>query len=61
MMALLVFKEKLKQFYAKFNIYLVALVKFAVGYLTFYLINSNIGFMERFKINLLAVLIVIFG
>ncbi len=55
MMALLVFKEKLKQFYAKFNIYLVALVKFAVGYLTFYLINSNIGFMERFKNPLIPV------
>ena len=49
MMGLLVFKEKLKQFYGKYNMYLVPLIKFVAGCLSFYLINSNIGFMSILK------------
>lgn len=49
MIGLLVFKEKLKRFYAKHSIYVIPLVKFVVGVLSFYLINSNIGFMTQLK------------
>ncbi|MEY8394747.1 ABC transporter permease [Lachnospiraceae bacterium 45-P1] len=49
MMGLLVFKEKLKQFYGKYDMYITPLVKFLVGATTFYLINSNIGFMTKLK------------
>ena len=45
MIGLLVFKEKLKQFYGKYNIYIVPVVKFLVGFLTFWLINANVGFI----------------
>lgn len=49
MMGLLVFKEKLKQFYGKYNMYITPLVKFLVGATAFYLINTNVGFMTRLK------------
>ena len=49
MIGLLVFKEKLKQFYGKYNIYIVPVVKFLVGFLTFWLINANVGFMSKLK------------
>lgn len=55
MMGLLVFKEKLKQFYGKYNIYITPVVKFLVGAAAFYLINSNVGFMERLKNPLVPV------
>lgn len=49
MMGLLVFKEKLKRFYGKYDMYITPLVKFLVGATAFYLINSNIGFMTKLK------------
>lgn len=55
MMGLLVFKEKVKRFYGKHSIYIIPLVKFVVGALTFYLINSNIGFMTQLKNPLIPV------
>ena len=55
MIGLLVFKEKLKQFYGKYNIYIVPVVRFLVGFLTFWLINANVGFMTKLKNPLIAV------
>ena len=55
MIGLLVFKEKLKQFYGKYNIYIVPVVKFLVGFLTFWLINANVGFMSKLKNPLIPV------
>ncbi len=49
MMGLLVFKEKLKHFYGKYDMYITPLVKFLVGAAAFYLINSNIGFMTKLR------------
>lgn len=57
MMELLVFKEKLRQFYGKYSLYIIPLIKFAVGYVTFYLINSNVGFMTRLKNPLIPVIL----
>lgn len=47
MMKLLVFKEKLKRFYGKYNLYIIPIVKFLVGLTAFYLINANIGFASK--------------
>ncbi len=49
MIALLVLKEKLKQFYSKYSIYVTLAVKFLLGCLTFALISGNIGFMVKIK------------
>jgi len=56
MMALLVFKEKLKQFYGKYSYYIIPIAKFALGAAAFYLINQNIGFMEKLKHPLVPVI-----
>ena len=55
MIGLLVFKEKLKQFYGKYNIYIVPVVRFLVGFLTFWLIHANVGFMTKLKNPLIPV------
>ena len=55
MMGLLVFKEKIKQFYGKYNIYIIPVVRFLVGAAAFYLINANVGFMTKLKNPLIPV------
>lgn len=55
MMGLLVFKEKVKQFYGKYNIYIIPVVKFLVGALAFWMVNSNVGFMAKLKNPLIPV------
>lgn len=47
MMSLLVFKERLKEFYARFDIYIMPVIKFLFSYLAFWLMNKNIGFMVK--------------
>ncbi|MGI5983669.1 MAG: ABC transporter permease [Sakamotonia sp.] len=56
MMGLLVFKEKLKQLYGKYNRYMIPAVKFLLGAAAFFLINSNVGFMAKLKNPLVPVL-----
>lgn len=56
MMELLVFKEKVKRFYGKYSMYVIPAVKFVVGALAFYLINSNIGFFTQLKHSLIPVI-----
>lgn len=55
MKGLLVFKEKLKTFYAKYSLYVIPVVKFAVGFFAFWLINQNIGFMTKLNRPVIAV------
>ena len=55
MMGLLVFKEKLKQLYGKYNRYMIPAVKFLLGALAFFLISSNVGIMARLKNPLVPV------
>ena len=55
MMDLLVFKENLKRFYGKYSIYIISVLKFAVGAAAFFLINSNIGFMSRLNNPLIPI------
>lgn len=47
MTLLLEWKEKIKSFYGKYDIYLQPLLKFIVALITFSVINSNLGFMSR--------------
>lgn len=49
MMALLVFREKLRSFYGKYDAFLIPLMKFALSLAVFWQINSNIGYMEKLK------------
>ncbi len=44
MMGLLVLKERLKELYARFDIYITPVIKFIFSGMTFFLINNNIGF-----------------
>ncbi|MEY8356057.1 ABC transporter permease [Lachnospiraceae bacterium 54-53] len=47
MMGLLVFKERLKEFYTRFDIYITPVIKFVFSCLAFFLMNYNIGFMTK--------------
>lgn len=47
MTGLLEIREKLRNFYGKYELYVTAGVKFLLGLVTFFLINSRIGYMER--------------
>lgn len=47
MMSLLVLKERLKEFYARFDIYITPVMKFLFSYIIFFMMNSNIGFMTK--------------
>lgn len=47
MMGLLVLKERLKGFYARFDIYVNPLIKFMFSCMAFFLMNGNIGFSSK--------------
>lgn len=44
---LLVFKERIKNFYNKYEIYVTPFLKFMLAFIAFVLINMNLGFMEK--------------
>lgn len=47
MSELLVWKEKLREFYAKYSLFVDKAIQFLLAIVTFYVINSNIGVMKR--------------
>ena len=47
MSELLVWKEKLREFYAKYSLIVDKTIQFLLAIVTFYVINSNIGVMKR--------------
>ena len=47
MTILLEFKEKLKLFYGKFDIYIVPFVKFVLAFTVFLMLGNRVGFMEK--------------
>ncbi len=49
MTILLEFREKLKNFYGKYEIYIKPLVKCIMAFITLSMINANIGFMTKLK------------
>lgn len=53
---LLVYKEYVKRFYARYEEYIVPLLKFVLGLILFATINSRLGYMER--LNNTAVVLV---
>lgn len=57
MTELLEIKQRLKIFYAKYDAYLIPVIRFAFAFLTFMLINSQIGFMEQLTNPMLSLLL----
>lgn len=49
MMPLLVFRERVKNFYQRYDAYITPVVKFFFALITFFAINSEIGYDTRFK------------
>lgn len=49
MMALLVFREKLRSFYGKYDAFIIPFVKFGLGLAVFFMLNINVGFMAKLK------------
>ena len=47
MSTLLVWREQMQRFYAKYSIFIRIGFQFCMGFLVFYQINSNIGFMKK--------------
>ena len=57
MTSILEFKEKLKEFYARFGVYVDMFIKFIITLTAMLLINKNIGYMEKLN-NPFVVIIV---
>ncbi|MCI8483787.1 MAG: hypothetical protein HFH41_05560 [Lachnospiraceae bacterium] len=49
MTGLLEIREKLRIFYGRYELYVITGMKFVLGLVVFFLINSQIGYMERLK------------
>lgn len=49
MMALLEFREKLRQFYGRYDAVVMPFLKFGVSLAVFWLLNSNVGYMDKLK------------
>ena len=47
MMGLLVFKEGLKAFYAKYSAFAIPVIRFAVGFTAVFVMNQNVGFITK--------------
>lgn len=47
MSTLLVWREQLQVFYAKYSVFIRIAFQFVLGFAVFYLINTNVGFMEK--------------
>ncbi len=57
MTILLEFKEKLRSFYGKYEIYLLPVIKFLLALGVFWMIRQKIGYMER--LNSLSLLLIV--
>lgn len=57
MIGLWVFREKLKGFYARFDVFINPLIRFCFGLFTFHLLNSNLGAMARLNHILVELLL----
>lgn len=57
MVALLVLREKMRQFYSRFDIYVNAVVHFLLSFVTFFLLNRNVGFMTRLNSTVVVVVL----
>lgn len=57
MMEFLVLKERLKSFYGKYDIYVNPFIKFIYGAAIFFMMNQNIGFMEKLNSPVIALVL----
>lgn len=57
MIAMLVFKEKMKLFYSRFEMFLTPVIRFTLSLVTFLIISKNVGFMTR--LNSMVILMVL--
>lgn len=57
MTGLLEIRERLRNFYGKYEIYVTAGVKFLLGFLTFFLINGQLGYREQLNQPAVALLL----
>lgn len=57
MMGLLVLKEQIKVFYAKYSPLVIGAVRFLVAFAAIYMINKNAGFMPKLNSPVLALLL----
>lgn len=55
MMGLLVFREKVKGFYAKYDVYVSAVLKFILAFLVFFFANLNTGYVVALKTPFLSI------
>ncbi len=49
MMPILVFRERVKNFYQRYDAYLAPVIKFLFAFVTFFVINKEIGYDARFE------------
>lgn len=49
MIGLLVFKERIRAFYARYAAYVTPVMKFVYAFFIFFLLNQNIGYMKNLK------------
>ena len=47
MTALLEIREKIKEFYSRFEVYILPVVKFALAFIVLMMINSRMSYMAR--------------
>ncbi len=57
MIGLLELRERLRNFYGKYEIYVITGVKLILGLLTFFLLNSQLGYMEQMNHPAVALLL----
>ena len=60
MMGILVFRERLRSFYAKYEIYITPVMKFFLALAAFLIMNANVGFMAKLKPLAVPVLLALF-
>ncbi|MEG1848149.1 MAG: hypothetical protein RRX92_09110 [Lachnospiraceae bacterium] len=54
---LLVFREHIKSFYSKYEVYIMPALKFLMAFITLVLINQNLGYMTKIN-NIIIVLVI---
>lgn len=57
MTTLLELREKIKIFLGKYDIYIIPLMKFLLALIAFFMINGNVGFMEKAKSPAIALIL----
>lgn len=55
-MALFVFREKVKDFYSKYDVFILPVFRFLLGFAAFHLINKDLGYMTKIN-NVLVELV----